>query len=657
MAFDKELPVLERIALLRDEIERLDNLYYNGDGSDVDDEVYDSLKRDLTELENSTFLSIQRSPVGAPPVSRFDKHTHPMPMLSLTNVFSLEDDEAPSSLWAGLPQRVTVEYKYDGVAIELIYQGGDLKLASTRGDGQEGDVVTDNVCEAAGVPISLDTRIDLIVRGEVIIPHAAFKRACERNAAAGRKVYANPRNMVSGLIRVKDPRGLQASGMVFIAYEFIDPASETSIPLTEIREPLSSQFNVSEILLECLTTDSNKLSGIVDTVSRNRSNIPFDIDGLVIKLADSRARQGLGSSRSSPNWAVAYKFPAQTATSVLESVKFQVGRTGVITPVAKIAPVRLAGVTISSVTLHNFDEISRLDLHIGDTVVISRRGDVIPKVERVIESLRTHYCKPIELPSECPACSSGIERAEGKVEYFCINDTCPSKVIGRLKYFVSRDGLDIKNLGDAAVEALVAAGSIASFSSIFHIGMDDLVAAGIGTANGEKILLSIDARRESPFYKVLRAVGIPEVGDSTARLLANRYESFNALGQATEQELQLLDDIGPVVAKAIVDYIAENYRDLVALDLIITYTKTNKPDVANQDLVGKTVVVTGSSFNGRSRRDVEEEVISRGARLSKSVSKMTDLVYVGLNAGPEKLNKLVEYGFIEDGIVWKNPRK
>lgn len=652
-----------RIEALRAEISRLNHLYYNEGESDVIDDVYDSLKAELRELEGVTDDPL--SPlnlVGAASDGGFEKIKHLTPMLSLGNVYN-EEELTDWCLGLGYAAFAQMELKHDGLAIGLLYDKHKLKYAATRGDGDIGDDITENAVYFEGVPEELkgfEGKVE--IRGEAVVPHKHFKRVCELREAQGKKVYANPRNMVAGLARKKEGAELQGMGIRFIAYDAVvhTPIGPISVPMSYFHQDVQDQFYISLPVWEGLTSDIGKIVETIEEVTEDRPNLGHDIDGLVIKLIKPAERQTLGQRSTSPRWATAYKFEAQTATTVLESVEVQVGRTGVLTPVAKIRPVKLCGVTISSVTLHNFEEIERLDLHIGDTVVVSRRGDVIPKIESVVLALRVDEHGVIHTPVECPCCGSKVTKREvGKeegVKLFCTNlINCPAQLINRMAYFVSRDGIDVKNLGPAAVESLIATGVLGSFSSLFYLTEQDFYAAGIGEAMTDKIIAGLNRCKKLPFYKALRAVGIPDVGDSTARALAQRFPSFRELGKASFKTLQEVDDVGPAVATSIMLTYVANDSDLHALDSIFTYTDVVTPKAAVQDLAGKTVVVSGSDFDGLTRRAMEDDVFSRGGKLTKSVSKNTDILYAGIGAGPDKVRKAKELGFIEDGIKFTNP--
>lgn len=649
-----------RIEALRAEIHRLNNLYYNEGESDTPDEVYDSLKQQLRELEGETDDPLSPlNMVGAASNGGFDKVKHVAPMLSLQNVYN-EDELTDWLLGLGHAYFASLEYKLDGASLDLCYVDGKLKNASTRGDGEVGDDVTENAIFFEGVPQELSKHKGTInIRGECIVPHHFFHRACERRAAKGKKVYANPRNMVAGLMRSHEGEALQGMGIRFIAYDCVSQSEHgpVSVPLEHIDDDILGKFYVAESIWKGLTSNVEQIMDHINDMSERRGELDYDIDGLVLKLIDPSARNTLGYRSTSPRWAVAYKFEAQTATSVLEAIEVQVGRTGVMTPVAKIKPVKLCGVTISSVTLHNFDEISRLDLRIGDTVVVSRRGDVIPKIESVVTSLRLDEHGVVQEPTECPCCGEPVAKKDSEgVELYCSNKvTCPAQVVNKMVYFVSRDGIDVKHLGPAAVESLIVTGVLGSFSSLFYLTEHDFYAAGIGEAMTDKIMASIEGCKKLPFYKVLRAVGIPEIGDVTARALADRFPSFDKLMGASEEDLLSIQDIGPAVVASITTLSDEMTGDLLGLDRILTYIDVVIPKAEVQDLAGKTVVVTGSNFDGKSRREMEGDVVARGAKLTKSISKSTDIVFAGIGAGPDKIKKVKELSFIEDGIKWVNP--
>lgn len=649
-----------RIATLRAELARLNDLYYNQGQSDVSDEVYDSLKQELRTLEGETDDPLSPlNQVGAPSSGGFDKVKHLSPMLSLMNVYN-EDELMTWCAALSHPMDAVLEYKFDGASMNVRYKDGKLISATTRGDGYVGDDITDNAVFFEGVPAEIPLKGDIEFRGECIIPHKHFDIVHQRRIDQGKKPYANPRNMVAGLMRRKEGEALLGMGICFIVYDVITyptTGEVVSLPLGVLDEQVSALFKFVPPVWCGLTSETDRIVENITHVERNRDQLDYDIDGMVLKLTSSEARSSLGQRSTSPRWAVAYKFEAQSTTSVLERVEIQVGRTGALTPVAKIKPVKLCGVTVSSVTLHNFEEIKRLGLRMGDTVVVSRRGDVIPKIESVVATLRTDEHGLIASPTRCPACDASVETRGDGGELFCSNsETCPPQIINRMSYFVSRDGIDVKNLGPSAVEALINTGSLGSFSSLFYLDEKDFYLAGIGSSMASKILSSIERCKVIPFYKVLRSVGIRDVGDSTARALAAKFHDFEALSKAIPLELQEIPDVGPVVAQSIVDTFNLDGSDLLALDCILTYTDEVIKKADHQDLTGLTVVVTGSSFDGKSRKEMEDEVISRGAKLSKSVSKNTDIVFLGSGYGPDKYNSAKLLGFEELGGMLINPK-
>lgn len=648
-----------RIIALRAEIKRLSDLYFNQGESDVTDEVFDSLKRQLKELEGETDDPLSPlNMVGAASDGGFSKVSHLSPMLSLMNVYN-EEELLDWITSIGMAPYASLEYKLDGGSLDLLYDKGKLKTGLTRGDGEIGDDITDNAVYFEGVPSEISYKGKVEIRGECIVPHHFFEKACERRLAAGKKVYANPRNMVAGLMRRKEGESLQGMGIRFIAYDVIvhRNGKTESMPLEHLGEGILDQIYTVESLWKGLLSSNDKIMDTITDIEKRRHELDYDIDGMVLKIIDPKVRAKLGNRSTSPRWAVAYKFEAQTTTSVLESIEVQVGRTGVLTPVAKIKPVKLCGVTISSVTLHNFEEIERLGLRILDTVVVSRRGDVIPKIESVVLSLRMDDHGVISTPTECPCCGSPVsKRDDESIELYCSNSTtCPAQIVNRMAYFVSRDGIDVKNLGPAAVESLINIGSLGSFSSLFHLSEEDFLGAGLGETMTDKIQASILRSKSQPFYKVLRAVGISEIGDSTAKALSVKYHNFSELLAADPLELQLIPDVGPKVAANLNGASLGMMHDLIALDKIMTYTAPKVPKAEIQDLIGKTVVVTGSNFDGKTRSEMENDVVARGGKLTKSISKKTDFVFVGHGAGPDKVKTAKELGFFEDGIKLVNP--
>lgn len=648
-----------KIEALRAEIDRLNDLYYNKGESDQSDEVYDSLKRQLRELEGESDDPLSPiNKVGASSDGGFEKVKHLSPMLSLQNKY----DEQELTDWLvdlGRPMYASLEYKLDGASMSLRYHNGKLKAAVTRGDGEEGDDITENAIHFEGVPQDIGKFPgDIEFRGECIVPRHFFDRACERRAARGKKTYANPRNMVAGLMRSHEGEGLVGMGIQFIAYDCIVHA-ETGpnyIAFDDIEDHVSSRFLQVHSVWKGLTSSVDQIMDHINAVSESRDKIDYDIDGMVVKLIVGADRTAMGARTTSPRWAVAYKFEAQTTTSVLESIEVQVGRTGVITPVAKISPVKLCGVTISSVTLHNYEEVKRLDLRIGDTVVVSRRGDVIPKIESVVTSLRVDEHGTVIVPAKCPCCDAELKSSNSGIELFCTNAvTCPAQVVNKMSYFVSRDGIDVKHLGPAAVESLIVTGVLGSFSSLFYLREEDFYAAGIGEAMTDKIMASISAAKTLPFFKVLRAVGIPDLGDSTARSIAAKFPSFHALLSSSDEDLLAIADVGPETVKNIRTIGDAAESDMTSLDKILTYVQPVSVKADVQDLAGKTVVVTGSDFDGKSRKEMEADVIARGAKLTKSVSKNTDIVFAGKGAGPDKLIQARSLDFFTDGIMLVNP--
>lgn len=638
-----------KIEKMRDTIRRLNDQYYNHGQSDVSDEVYDSLKRTLAELEG--YEELPDSPtgeVGAPSTDTlFQKSEHPSPMLSLANVFDREGMyEWMKSLrypWnAKTAAQLAVEYKYDGASLNLVYVNGILKEALTRGQGTVGDNIIENALMFIGVPPKIpSTGNDILeIRGEVIISKSSFAKLREN---AGR-TYANARNMVAGLMRRKDPHTLNGMCIEFIAYDAVmhDETGIEWIAMGELPKPIQESFCISEPVDIVSANDFDAMDKALTIIEESKGDFDYDIDGAVIKVIESDRRKGLGSRLTTPRWAIAYKFPAQSGTAVLEEVDVQVGRTGVLTPVARITPVVLAGATISNVTLHNYDEIRRLGLMIGDTVVVSRRGEVIPKIESVVMDLRPEDAKKIVEPTECPVCKGEADRKNNGAFLYCMNPKCESKLLNKFIYFVGKDGVDIRNLGPTTIAALVSDGFISTFSCIYYLTERDLLAVGVGESMARKIVQAIDAGRTVAFGKVLRAIGIPEVGEGTTRELVRLYSNFDQFTDASKDELMSLDGIGEVIADEIMNYIKENSEELLELDGVLDYA--DEIDDVDQDLIGHVYVVTGSMFGDLTRKEMEDHLRARGAKVVGTVSKNTTAVYIGENPGARKVEDAKRLG-------------
>lgn len=646
--------------LLYKKIEHLNHMYHTESISVVDDAVYDSLKRNLVAMEEELGIIDKDSPtqtVGSVVTSTFATVKHITPMLSLQNAFSA-DDLVQWMKTLPLNALVGIEPKLDGLSVDLVYKDGQLIRGITRGDGYEGEDVTENIRNVWGVQTSLLLPSSGIVeiRGEVLVAKKAFHAINAKLHALGKKTYANPRNYAAGSLRLKDPQEVMTRNLTFVAFDVIH--DNIWLPSDFDRLSLLSMlgFRPSSPVHVPIGRDADKIQLVLDEFIDNRASFEWEIDGLVFKIEEEEYRKVLGERGNSPRWAIAYKFPAEEATSTLREVTFQIGKSGVATPVASIDPVFVGGVTVSSVTLHNVAEIERLGIRIGDTVVVVRRGDVIPKIESVLVDLRTGEEHQIQYPEKCPACDTPMTRMTHSL--YCPNNlTCPDQSVAKLAHFVSRGGMDIKHLGDAAVEELTRLGLVGSFSSLYYLGDEDLRAVWpTSEVTRKKVLASIEESKSRPFRKVLFAVGISNVGEGTSERLAEHYKSFSDLCQATVKDLEQIPDIGELTATSIYEHCATHYREFIAYDKLFTYVEDEVDSSVERDLEGQRVLVSGTLFTmpdgsmvGRSA--MEKHVKSRGAKLASGISNTVDIFYAGAGAGPEKVRKAIALGFeLKDGV-------
>lgn len=629
--------------------------YYVLDDPKLTDEEYDRLFRTLQEMERSIpDLITSDSPtqrVGAPPSDRFETEPHLTPMLSLDNAFdqtSLESFVRNTRQMLGDTTCLyTCEPKYDGLAVSLIYERGHLVRALTRGDGRNGEDVTVNVRTIHTVPLSLQSSDDqpipdvMEVRGEVVMAHQDFFRLNDWARANGKKPYANPRNAAAGSLRLLDSRIVAKRRLTFIPYQ--TTSDLTGRHLDDIVALGRMGFTIDPGQLE-LANDLDMIVKHAETLLDKRNSLPFDIDGMVIKVNDTSLQKELGYLSRTPRWAIAYKFPAEEMTTGIIGVDFQVGRTGAITPVARLMPVIVGGVTVSSATLHNADEIKRLGVMIGDEVVVRRAGDVVPQVVRVSKS---HNGTPIEFPTECPVCQSPTLRIEGESVTRCTGGfSCLAQRKERLKHFVSRKGMDIDGFGDQIVSMLVERQLVVSPDQFFGLDMEALMSLpGMGYKSAQNLIEALDKTKRPPLRNFIFALGIPECGEGTARRLAEHYGSWEKIEAATYDELLEIQDIGPIVAKNFVEGIAqldaqEILTSLEEHGVVPLFGPTQ--EVLSEKHKGQNWVITGS-FPGKNRDDMAAYLRSHGATVSGGVTSKTTHLLAGENAG-SKLAKARRLG-------------
>ncbi len=649
--------VRERAETLRREIERHNYLYYVKDAPEVSDAEYDRLFRELAALEEEhPELRTPDSPtrrVGAQPSKAFGEVRHRVPMTSLDNAF----DEQQAREWdrrcrQGL-ERDSVEYtaepKFDGTSVSLRYEGGTLAVAGTRGDGSRGEDVSANVRTIRTVPLRLRGHgwPDVLeVRGEVVIPKKEFERLNAEQLARGEKVFANPRNAAAGSLRQLDPRVSASRPLAFFPWGLGEQSKPVARRYSEVVARLADWgFRVSEFFRAVRGIDAC-LDYCRDMLGR-RDALPFEIDGVVYKVDDLAARESLGHTARAPRWAIAHKLPAREETTVVEEIVASVGRTGVVTPVAVLRPVQLSGVTVTHATLHNQDEVERKDVRAGDTVIVRRAGDVIPEVVGVVSGKRPASARPWRMPRKCPVCGSEVVREEGSAAHRCMGGLyCPAQRMGAILHFASRQAMDIQGLGEKLVEQLTETGMVKTVADLYRLNEGALADLDrMGEKSARNLLSQIERSKDTTLARFLHALGIPQVGEATAELLAENFGSIEAIMDADAQVLETVHGIGPRMAEDVARFFRQEHnREVVAAlrKAGVRWPAATARSRAGQPLAGKAFVLTGA-LEAMSRDEAKKRLKALGARVSDAVSKKTDYVVAGADPGA-KLDRARELG-------------
>ena len=654
---EKRAAAEDRIRGLRVEIERHNRLYYVEDRPEITDAEYDALFRELVELENAfPDLVTPDSPtrrVGGAPLEKFEQVTHRIPMLSLENAFTEEeiadfDDRVKRFL--GLPPGEEIAYvcepKMDGLAVELVYERGELTVGSTRGDGFVGENVTHNLKTVRSIPLRLrcDAPPELLeVRGEVYLPLAAFQKLNVQREEEGEPPFANPRNAAAGSIRQLDPRITARRPLSIFCYapgevrgrafpsqeEFLATAAAWGLPVNPLARRVAGVAGILAFYRE---------------MTGRRDTLPYEIDGVVAKVDSFPLQRELGEKSRSPRWAVAIKFPPRQAVTVVEDIVPSVGRTGVITPTANLRPVEVSGVTVSRATLHNWEEMERKDIRIGDTVVIERAGDVIPAVVRVLTEKRSGSERFLPIPPSCPECGSEVVKIPDEVAVRCMGLSCPAQIREAIIHFASRDAMDMEGLGEKYIEQLLRLGLVKNVADLYDLTRDDFMRFDrMGDKLAETLLNAIEASKRRELSRFIFALGIRHVGEHTAKLLATAFGSIGNLERATEEELLSIREVGPQVARSIVTFFHnEGNRETIRRMLEAGVTPTAEEKRVGGRFTGKTFVFTGA-LTRFTRSEAQRMVESEGGHAAGSVSKKTDFVVAGAEAG-SKLDKARELG-------------
>ncbi|VNM37669.1 DNA ligase [Streptococcus pneumoniae] len=642
----------ELVALLN----RYATEYYTSDNPSVSDSEYDRLYRELVELETAYPEQVLAdSPtyrVGGKVLDGFEKYSHQYPLYSLQDAFSREELD---SFDARVRKEVVhptyiCELKIDGLSISLTYEKGILVAGVTRGDGSIGENITENLKRVKDIPLTLPEELDITVRGECYMPRASFDQVNQARQENGEAEFANPRNAAAGTLRQLDTAVVAKRNLATFLYQEASPSTRDSQEkVLKHLEQLGFVVNPKRILAESM----DEIWNFIQEVGQERENLPYDIDGVVIKVNDLASQEELGFTVKAPKWAVAYKFPAEEKEAQLLSVDWTVGRTGVVTPTANLTPVQLAGTTVSRATLHNVDYIAEKDIRKDDTVIVYKAGDIIPAVLRVVESKRVSEEK-LDIPTSCPSCDSDLLHFEDEVALRCINPRCPAQIMEGLIHFASRDAMNITGLGPSVVEKLFAANLVKDVADVYRLQEEDfLLLEGVKEKSAAKLYQAIQASKKNSAEKLLFGLGIRHVGSKASKLLLKHFHSIENLSQADPDEVASIESLGGVISKSLQTYFATEGSEILLRELKeagVNLDYRGQTVVADAALSGLTVVLTGK-LERLKRSEAKSKLESLGAKVTGSVSKKTDFVVAGADAG-SKLQKAQELGIEVRDEAW-----
>ena len=642
----------ELVALLN----RYATEYYTSDNPSVSDSEYDRLYRELVELETAypdqVLADSPTHRVGGKVLDGFEKYSHQYPLYSLQDAFSREELEAFDARVRKEVAHPTYicELKIDGLSISLTYEKGILVAGATRGDGSIGENITENLKRVKDIPLTLPEELDITVRGECYMPRASFDQVNQARQENGEPEFANPRNAAAGTLRQLDTAVVAKRNLATFLYQEASPSTRDSQEkVLNHLEQLGFVVNPKRILAENI----DEIWHFIQEVGEERDSLPYDIDGVVIKVNDLANQEELGFTVKAPKWAVAYKFPAEEKEAQLLSVDWTVGRTGVVTPTANLTPVQLAGTTVSRATLHNVDYIAEKDIRKDDTVIVYKAGDIIPAVLRVVESKRISEEK-LDIPTNCPSCNSDLLHFEDEVALRCINPRCPAQIMEGLIHFASRDAMNITGLGPSIVEKLFAANLVKDVADIYRLQEEDfLLLEGVKEKSASKLYQAIQASKENSAEKLLFGLGIRHVGSKASQLLLQHFHSIENLAQADPEEVASIESLGGVIAKSLQTYFATEGSEILLRELKeagVNLDYKGQTVVADAALSGLTVVLTGK-LERLKRSEAKSKLESLGAKVTGSVSKKTDLVVAGADAG-SKLQKAQELGIEVRDEAW-----
>ena len=630
--------------------------YYTSDNPSVSDSEYDRLYRELVELEaaypDQVLADSPTHRVGGKVLDGFEKYSHQYPLYSLQDAFSREELEAfDARVRKELPHPTYIcELKIDGLSISLTYEKGILVVGATRGDGSIGENITENLKRVKDIPLTLPEELDITVRGECYMPRASFDQVNQARQENGEPEFANPRNAAAGTLRQLDTAVVAKRNLATFLYQEASPSTRDSQEkVLKHLEQLGFVVNPKRILAQSI----DEVWDFIQEVGQEREKLPYDIDGVVIKVNDLAGQEELGFTVKAPKWAVAYKFPAEEKEAQLLSVDWKVGRTGVVTPTANLTPVQLAGTTVSRATLHNVDYIAEKDIRKDDTVIVYKAGDIIPAVLRVVESKRVSEEK-LDIPTNCPSCDSQLLHFEDEVALRCINPRCPAQIMEGLIHFASRDAMNITGLGPSIVEKLFAANLVKDVADIYRLKENDfLLLEGVKEKSASKLYQAIQASKENSAEKLLFGLGIRHVGSKASQLLLQHFHSIENLAQADPEEVASIESLGSVIAQSLQTYFATEGSKILLDELKeagVNLDYKGQTVVADAALSGLTVVLTGK-LERLTRSEAKNKLEILGAKVTGSVSKKTNLVVAGADAG-SKLQKAQELGIEVRDEAW-----
>ncbi len=643
----------KRVKELKDLLREANKAYYNDAQPFMSDKEFDEKLKELESLENEFDIHDPNSPtkrVGGETSSTFESVQHPVPLLSLDNTYNEEElndfDKRVQKILEHSDYEYLVELKFDGASLRLRYENGKLVVGATRGDGQKGDDITKNVRTIRDIPLQLSGNFpDVVeVRGEAFMEREAFARLNQKREEEGLSTFANPRNSTAGSLKMQDPKAVSQRPIRFFAFDLLFDEEDASLTQDKINE-LIKEFGLPANEFPKVCKSISEVHEVIKEWDELRHTLPYETDGVVIKVNQTHLRDQLGSTSKFPRWAIAYKFEAEQATTVINDITLQVGRLGTITPVAELEPVLLAGTTVKRASLHNEDEIHRKDIRIGDTVVVEKAGEIIPQVISVVNPDRKDRSKEFEFPKTCPACDAKLIKYEGEVAWRCINPECPPQVRIKIEHFAARDALDVEGLGESVVDQLVSENLISNYGDLYDLTIDRIIPLErMAEKSAQNLINGIASSKNQPFEKVLYALGIRFVGKTVAKDLAEAFKTLENLQSATEEELLGVDSIGPRIAESVIEFFSNeiNQKILAKLRTAGLQFEIEEKELASNILEGKKIVLTGT-LPKLSRNEAKELIEKNGGKTASSVSKNTDYVLAGESAG-SKLTKAQDLG-------------